>query len=124
MKFWACRERFGNLKVYISEDIPQKGETCFYGVGYCYEFKIDNDMFPEVTWDNSPQQLNVSLTDYTVPVLASEKKIDWEQRRWDLFCYEIHCKETTKHFSELTDLAGFAYYVANKVIEEYKNLSK
>ena len=59
MKFWVARDRTG-LWLYTTKPIfyhnrnefdAENGDT----------FYIDEDMFPEVTFENSPQQVEIKL---------------------------------------------------------------
>ena len=58
MKLWIARDKNGYLKGY--NEIPQKKEEYgFFFMKMWYD--LDNRLFPEVTWQNSPQQVELKL---------------------------------------------------------------
>ena len=60
MKLWIARDRDGDLYLYPSK--PRKGDYRFT-CGYVYEdyINLDSDEFPEVTFENSPQEVELKL---------------------------------------------------------------
>jgi hypothetical protein len=56
MKFWIARDKYGlwllETKPYIRNDMF----TCDGNV-----YRIDDDLFPEVTFKNSPQEIELKL---------------------------------------------------------------
>lgn len=59
MKLWIVRDFTGSLFLY--KDMPRKMDTYFLPgrSGSC--FRIDTSLFPEVTFENSPQQVEIKL---------------------------------------------------------------
>lgn len=59
--FWIARDKDG--WPFLHSEKPQADHNGFFfsrngkGVG----FKIPKDLFPEVTWENSPQQVELKL---------------------------------------------------------------
>ena len=58
-KLWIARDYTGSLSLYA--EIPIKGTVCFYNVDDAME--LNEDMFPEVTFENSPQEVELKLID-------------------------------------------------------------
>ena len=61
MRFWIARDQDGAL--YLYDDIPQKLNTCFIQQDYKDVMRLSNDLFQEVTFDNSPQEVELKLTE-------------------------------------------------------------
>lgn len=58
MKLWIARDKDGVLSLF--DDKPFKNEyECWTTVRNCY--LIDDELFPEVTFENSPQQFELKL---------------------------------------------------------------
>lgn len=58
MNLWIARdERFDNLYLYKSKPVLE-GDIWF---SEDYSYTIDNLLFPEVTFENSPQQVEIKL---------------------------------------------------------------
>ena len=57
MKFWIARDKDGTLKLHESEPY------CPYNTWHNSNqvFYLSNDYFPEVTFENSPQQVELKL---------------------------------------------------------------
>lgn len=57
MKMWIARDENGTLALHESEPY------CPYSTWHNsnQEFYLDNDLFPEVTFENSPQQVEIKL---------------------------------------------------------------
>lgn len=57
MKLWIARDKNGALTLHESEPY------CPYNTWHNsnQEFYLDEDLFPEVTFENSPQQVEVKL---------------------------------------------------------------
>ena len=57
MKLWIARDRWGGLGLFTNKPIMIRG--------YWYteedEFEIDSKTFPEVTFENSPQEVKLKL---------------------------------------------------------------
>lgn len=60
MKLWIARDKDGELYLYPSK--PIKGDYRFV-CGYVYEdyINLNGDEFPEVTFENSPQDVELKL---------------------------------------------------------------
>lgn len=62
MKLWIARDLDGELYLYLSE--PKKGDyrfTCRYIHEDYILLNSEEDWFPEVTFENSPQQVEIKL---------------------------------------------------------------
>ena len=57
MKLWIARDYMGSLNLYVER--PIKGTVCFYNVNDA--MALNEDMFPEVTFENSPQEVELKL---------------------------------------------------------------
>ena len=60
MKMWIARDKDGELYLYPTE--PRKGDFRFT-CGHVYEdyIQLNCDEFPEVTFENSPQEVELKL---------------------------------------------------------------
>ena len=67
MKLWIARDEDGDLYLYERE--PNREFDYFYS-SYVY-IRIDENLFPEVTFENSPKQVELKLIDND-----SKKKMD------------------------------------------------
>ena len=68
MKLWICRDLDGTLILSKKEPyLPNKCYDffCFSGdtSGDAYIFYLDRNMFPEVTFENSPQEVELKLVE-------------------------------------------------------------
>lgn len=67
MKIWIARDENGSLSAYNVEPtryIRGKGKGYgFFNVipGMNNILKLDDSLFPEVTWENSPQKVKIEL---------------------------------------------------------------
>lgn len=64
MKLWIARDKDETL--WIFEEYPIKKEKVFYPTGditgrFTYYRSMPTDMFPEVTFENSPKQIELKL---------------------------------------------------------------
>lgn len=57
MKLWIARDEDGDLYLYEREPIK---EIDYYYSSYA-SIKIDNNLFPEVTFENNPQEVELKL---------------------------------------------------------------
>ena len=55
MRVWIARDKDNSLWLYT--DKPSKNGDEFSANAIDGFYKIDDDFYPEVTWDNSPQEL-------------------------------------------------------------------
>ena len=58
MKYWVTRDKDGELNLFSSE--PKKFGPCWI-VGFDYELRLDDKLFPEVTFENSPMEVELKL---------------------------------------------------------------
>ena len=62
MEFWIARDNDSSLYLYDQRPVLN---TLINGVWDCAKFgnwyDIDNNLFPEVTFENSPQQVEIRL---------------------------------------------------------------
>ena len=58
MKMWIARDKTGILVIY--KDFPAKCEFGFLPINNA-NFTIDRNLFPSVTFENSPQQVEIKL---------------------------------------------------------------
>lgn len=63
MKFWIARDESGDLALYhLKPKLNNSSDIAFYQKqGFGIEYPICSDLFPEVTFENSPQQVEIKL---------------------------------------------------------------
>ena len=73
MKLWIARDIDGGLYLYMNK--PIKGDYRFT-CGYVFDdyIQLDSDEFPEVTFENSPQEVELKLCSEIVGVAESPLK--------------------------------------------------
>lgn len=54
-KLWIARDKFGSLALYNTK--PKRYSSIFRAEDCC--LMIDKNSHPEITWDNSPQQIEI-----------------------------------------------------------------
>lgn len=63
MKMWIARSEYGDLKLFQTE--PSQEVSMLTGSRYWNDrlesFKIDDRLFPEVTFENSPMEVELVL---------------------------------------------------------------
>lgn len=59
MRLWISRDKEDNY-LYLFKEEPYLEGTSFYGKCVTY---LDGDLFPEVTFENSPKQIELKLID-------------------------------------------------------------
>lgn len=57
MKLFIARDKIGSLNLYDEE--PIKGREYFYSYGDA--IALDNHLFPEITFEISPQEVEIKL---------------------------------------------------------------
>lgn len=57
-KLWIARDKDGILYLHYHEPERDEREGCFYAGIRC---PLPYKMFPSVTWENSPQQIELKL---------------------------------------------------------------
>lgn len=60
MRFWVARDEYGGL--YLYDHIPIKRETEFQCQRGYDMMKLDDRLFPKITFNNSPQEVELKLT--------------------------------------------------------------
>jgi hypothetical protein len=60
MRFWIARDEDDSL--YLYDNVPVKKEICFQPQRGYEMMKLDDRLFPEVTFANSPQEVELKLT--------------------------------------------------------------
>ena len=60
MKLWAARNKNNKLALYTEEPILYYNEY-YEGPYKSQRIELDEELFPEVTFENSPQQVEVKL---------------------------------------------------------------
>lgn len=61
MKMWLARSKYGFLYLYKKEPVLLTYDRVALFYSEEEYFEIDNDLFPEVTFENSPQQVEIKL---------------------------------------------------------------
>ena len=60
MKLWIARDKNGALALYTAEPILYYGKQ-YEGTYKSQMIDLDEELFPEVTFENSPQQVEIKL---------------------------------------------------------------
>ena len=63
MKYWIARSEYGDLKLFKKKphrEVSMLSMKTYWNDGLC-SFHIDSNLFPEVTFENSPQQVELKL---------------------------------------------------------------
>ena len=67
MKLWIARQRDNSVYLFTHKPTLFCGRWCMNGVNQCYakfcKNKVSADMFPEVTFENSPQEVELKLVE-------------------------------------------------------------
>ena len=58
MKLWIARDRDFSLWLYTEK--PTKDGTKFIGI-YDQIYHLDHELFPDITFENSPQEVEIKL---------------------------------------------------------------
>jgi hypothetical protein len=59
MKFWIARDKNGVLALF--DDVPTQKNGIFYDPFYDVVLMLPKKEFPEVTFENSPQEVELKL---------------------------------------------------------------
>lgn len=59
MRFWLARDKDGSLNLY--DNIPDKRSEYFLSYAGYNDIPLDERLFPEVTYENSPRQVELKL---------------------------------------------------------------
>ncbi len=116
-EWWLARDVDGELYLFFAK--PTKGETIFSTEDNWGYANLRKEMFPEVTWDNSPVKVTLSS--------ASSSKIEYGMRPFDLEEAQAGAKLCTRDgcpariiFWELNDaMYPIAAAVATEPNHEY-----
>lgn len=67
MKLWIARQRDNSLYLFTHKPTLFCGRWCMNGVNQYYtkfwENRVKSDLFPEVTFENSPQEVELKLVE-------------------------------------------------------------
>ena len=61
MKYWIARDEDGELYLFDEEPKLHKSYIWSTSTECGSSFRIDSDLFPEVTFENSPQEVELKL---------------------------------------------------------------
>lgn len=62
MKLWIARDKDNSLFLYLNKPLINDDTfTVNWDEPYWWDAQLTNDMFPEVTFENSPQQVEIKL---------------------------------------------------------------
>ena len=70
MKLWIARDKDNDL--YLYDDVPQKCKTHFIQQDYKSVMELSDKLFPEVTFENSPQEVEIKLVNNTANDFAED----------------------------------------------------
>lgn len=60
MELYVARDKDGTLAVY--PEIPERNVVGgYFHFSYDYYLPLDDDLFPEITWENSPKKVELKL---------------------------------------------------------------
>lgn len=59
MIVWVARDKDGELYLYDAN--PKRRSECFGSQFWGHSMVLDESMFPEVTWENSPWKVELNL---------------------------------------------------------------
>ena len=59
MKLWIARDKNGTLALF--DDVPKQKDGVFYDPFYDTVWILPKEEFPEVTFENSPQEVELKL---------------------------------------------------------------
>lgn len=63
MELWVARDKDGELCLYYGKEPERNGDSFWYGnVPFPEDYiKLNSDLFPQVTWENSPKKVRIEL---------------------------------------------------------------
>lgn len=64
MELWIARDFDGCLNLYVEKPLLDSNDNMYYTIDSVMEddyLNIDKDLFPEVTFENSPQLVEINL---------------------------------------------------------------
>lgn len=59
MKFWIARDHTGLWA--FTEDPEKRDDEFIAATIYCRVYQLDSELFPEITFENSPQEVELKL---------------------------------------------------------------
>lgn len=59
MRFWIARDKYGLL--YLYDNMPEKRSEYFLPYTGYDDMPLDSRLFPEVTFENSPREVELKL---------------------------------------------------------------
>lgn len=60
-EYWVARDRNGKLYLIKQEYAPKRIGDIFSIDNADDFYRVDEDLFPEVTWENSPKKIKIEL---------------------------------------------------------------
>lgn len=138
---WLARDKSGLLCVF--EDEPKQNDKCFCSkLGYYISIR-DNNIFPEITWENSPQRIEEVIRkeilkaandhasgmfgpDNMSNVIGFITDVEWSNKMF----LERACKwldnnlYTTYDMFNNTGIDSVDGYTVEKLIEEFRKAMK
>ena len=74
MELWIARDKDGTLSLTDEKPILSVSRTNWLTSGNSSYIELSKDMFPEVTFENSPQRVELKLLEETVGITESLSK--------------------------------------------------
>lgn len=66
MELWIARDDYATKNLWMYNTEPIKNKTSFSCSNGGVLFEIDKDLFPEVTFENSPQKVELKLVEQCI----------------------------------------------------------
>lgn len=60
-EYWVARDRNGKLYLIKQESAPERIGDIFSIDKADIHYQVDEDLFPEVTWENSPKKIRIEI---------------------------------------------------------------
>ena len=70
---WIARDKSGEVYLYGSKPIKDTMYFCLPS-GHCSIMYIGKEVYPELTWENSPKQVELKIIEETINVAESPSK--------------------------------------------------
>lgn len=74
MKLWIARDKDGELFLYIGEKPFMQEDSFYLNNINDYYIPLNNELFPSVTFENSPQQVELKLCNTDFDRIIEENK--------------------------------------------------
>jgi hypothetical protein len=111
IEIWIARDKDSNA-LYLYSEKPKRNEMADVFYAQMHSTRLPTEAFPEVTWENSPCKVELSLVkEHQVDFCCN---INWEQRKWDLCC-----KILSNYEGNFNTAAFDTLKLANMFIREY-----